>query len=259
MWDYFSRSAYILNKIAIIQPSFLPWRGYFSIIADVDAFVFLDDVQYDRRGWRNRNRIKTPNGLQWITVPVDSKGKYTQSILETQICNDTPWAKKALRAIELTYRSAKHFDRYYPWLETNLLNAGDNLCELDIRLTKEVSAFLGVDTPFFRSSELQTSPTSDRVERLVRICEHLNANLYLSGPSAADYLAHSNAFSEAGIEVQFANYHLSEYPQLHGAFEPGVSIIDLLFNCGETSSEFLAFLADESPSRREIVPSPTPC
>ena len=131
-----------MKRAAIIQPSFLPWRGYFAIIQAVDVFIFLDDVQYDRRGWRNRNKIKTQNGTQWISVPIDSKGRYDQLIMDTRICNETFWARKLLRTVELNYAKAPFFTSYFPWLSERLKNAGESLSELDIQTTLDICDFL---------------------------------------------------------------------------------------------------------------------
>ncbi|MEZ4752542.1 MAG: WbqC family protein [Bdellovibrionota bacterium] len=225
--------------VAIIQPSFVPWRGYFAIMAKCDYFIFLDDVQFDRRGWRNRNMIKTSNGVQWITVPVESKGKYHQRISDVQICKDQPWVRKLLRSVEQAYCKTPHFKYYFSWLESCLTCRWHLLADLDIQLTKDIAKFLGLRASFLRSSEIPSEGSLDKVERLVELCKFAGATQYISGPSAVGYLSSSSAFEQANIEVRFVEYNFRPYPQQFGSFVSEVSVIDALFNASDKSQDWL--------------------
>lgn len=228
-----------MKTISIIQPSFLPWRGYFSLIAASDAFVFYDDVQFDKRGWRNRNKIKTPGGPRWITVPVLTKGLFHQKIQDTRVVYEDDWAGQILKTLEHNYKKAPHFHKYFPWLEEALRKKWETISDLDIALTKGICGFLRIETEFLRSSELGLAADLEPVERLVHICAQLKASRYLSGPSAKEYIKDSEEFSRGGIALEYYNYRLDAYPQLHGEFSAQVSVVDLLFNCGPESRNYL--------------------
>jgi hypothetical protein len=235
-------------RIAVLQPSYLPWLGYFDQIARVDAFVFYDDVQYDRDGWRNRNRIKTtgPEGWQWLTVPVLLKGKHGAAIRDVQINNADTWKRKHLAAIGQWYRRAPFRDAVMP-LFTELLEAEwSGLSDLCIEAVRRISAYLGIRTSFHRSSELGVE--GDRVERLVKLCAHFQADEYLSGDSAENYIK-PEAFSERGIRVMYQRYSHPVYPQLYGDFVSHLSIVDLLFNVGPDSLRTLCNEAARLPVR----------
>ncbi len=226
-------------KIAIIQPSFLPWRGYFHLIQRSDIFVFYDDVQYDKDSWRNRNIIKTKNGPQWITVPVLKKNRFGQKINEVMINNipEGAWQKKIWNAILMNYRKSRYFNKFAPFFEPIFSRSWEKLVDLDIFTTVSICDILGIKRNFFRSSELAVS--GDRITRLVNICKKLNADHYISGPSAANYIKRDDEFTQNGIKLEFHNYGYSGYEQLYGEFLPQVSIIDLLFNCGKKSGDYI--------------------
>lgn len=177
-------------------------------------------------------------------MPVDSKGKYDQLIQDTRICNETPWAKKLLRAVEQNYGKAPYFNQYYPWLKDRLLGAADSLCELDIQTTRDICGFLGLQTELRRSSELKLGKI-DRTERLVHLCRAVGASSYLSGPSAREYIGEAQAFTSAGIELRYAQYDFLPYPQGGGDFIGEVSVIDLLFHCGPAAASHAQFGAIE--------------
>lgn len=227
------------NTIAIIQPSFLPWRGYFHIIQQCDIFVFYDDVQYDRRSWRNRNVIKTAIGKQWISVPVFTKGKYSQRINETKIHNKLDWRKKILDSIYFSYKKAPFFDRYYDWLAEQINRQWEYISDLDVHLTRKIAAELDIWIRYIKSSELDIPAQFKKLERILKICKILNATKYITGPMAKDYILSDEPFRDFGIELIYQKYNYPEYPQLYGDFEPHVSIIDLLFNAGDKSAEFI--------------------
>jgi hypothetical protein len=223
----------------ILQPSYIPWRGYFHQIQKADVFVFYDCVQYDERGWRNRNQIKTPNGLQWLTIPVMSKGVRIQNtpIKDIPVVGDNPWAAKHERTLQQNYGKAPHFKRYAHLLDAfyrrqhRLL--ADFTCDSTITLARELGI---LHTQFLRSSTLPAQGTKS--DRLLSILTHLGAKHYISGPSAKDYME-LDKFSAAGITVEFMQYDYPEYPQLYGSFEPSVTILDLLFNVGPEAAKYI--------------------
>jgi hypothetical protein len=225
------------KRIAIIQSSYIPWKGYFDIIRSVDEFIFLDDAQYTRRDWRNRNRIKAPNGSIWLTVPVRSKGRYEQSIDETAIAE--PWADRHFSSLRMSYARAPYFKTFAPHLQVlyeqaageTMLSRANNL------LVRGICDLLGISTPISWSRDYAAEGKA--TDRLLSICRAAGAAHYLSGPSAQAYLDLSK-FQTAGISVNFANYTgYPQYPQLHGTFEHGVSILDLLFHTGPEAMRYM--------------------
>ena len=228
-----------MKKIAILQSNYIPWKGYFDMIAAVDEFVIFDDMQYTRRDWRNRNQVKTPQGLQWLTVPVEVKGKYSQTIFETRIA-DADWAQKHWKVLQLNYAKAPCFDEIASWLKPLLLeNQATHLSQLNRSLIEAICDYLNIETTLSNSSEYTLH--DDRNQRLVEICRQAQAGLYVSGPAARDYVDES-LFRQANIQISWFDYSgYPEYPQLWGDFEHKVSILDLLFNCGEQASNYLKF------------------
>ena len=226
-----------MTRGAIIQPSFLPWRGFFDIIHRSDIFVFLDDVQFDKHSWRNRNKIKTANGTQWVTVPVLVTGKFGQKILETKIRNNISWKKKILNAIYYSYKKSTFFEEYFPTLEESLSREWDLIADLDIFLTEEIMKMLGIKTVTCRSSVLGITAI-DKNERILQICQKAGISCYISGPSAKDYM-NSTFYKRNGITVEFMDYNYPSYQQLYRPFDPQVSIIDLLFNMGPEAPRYI--------------------
>jgi len=218
-------------KCAILQPSYLPWRGYFDLIQRVDTFVFYDSVQYDKHGWRNRNRIKTANGPVWLTVPVVSKGNVAEGLLikDVPIQNEKPWARKQLGTIRQAYGRAPFFDRYMPLVEEFLAEPPDLLAELTIPTTVALAKELGIERTFLRSSEIGID--GERTDRLIAILQKLGATRYISGPSARSYLE-EDRLTEVGISIEWMEYDYPEYEQLHPPYEQSVSILDPLFMKG---------------------------
>lgn len=222
--------------MVVLQPGYLPWLGFFDQVRRSDRFVFFDDVQYDRRGWRNRNRIKGENGEpHWLTVPVLHDG--VQRILEVEIDHGRPWARTHLRTIRQLYRRAPFVERYLPELEEVLQRPWERLVDLDLAVIQLMCRWLGVESRFVRSSELPVSGRSS--DLLLGICRHLGASRYLTGDAARSYLD-VDLFAEHGIDVIWQQYHHPVYPQLHGPFQPYLSALDLLLNCGDESGEILA-------------------
>ncbi len=232
-------------KCVILQPSYIPWRGYFHQIWKADLFIFYDDVQYDKNGWRNRNRIKTAQGLQWLTIPVHNKGSVSEGtpINKIKISWEKPWALHHWRGIQFAYRNAPFFSRYEQFFSEIYSRKSELLSAFTIDTTIEISRLLGIDhTNFIRSSEL-TNIKGTKTDRLISILEQVGANHYISGPSAMDYIEQEK-FESAGIDLEFMSYDYPEYEQLHPPFEPQVSIIDLLFMQGPKSLEFISNCKD---------------
>ena len=223
-------------RVTILQPSYLPWLGFFEQMHRSDQFVLYDDVQFTRRDWRNRNRIRVQEGSVWLTVPVIQKNKYEQSLLETKIDNSTSWKRKHLKSIRCHYSKTPFFDLYFPWCEKTFNREWDFLLDLSLETIQYLKGELKINTPLLRSSELGGS--GNKSERLISICKQLGATQYLSGESARNYISEKD-FSDQGIGLEYQNYQHPEYPQRYEGFVPFLSTIDLLFNCGDKSMEFL--------------------
>lgn len=224
------------STVVVLQPSYLPWLGYFEQMARAHQFVYYDDVQYDKEGWRNRNRIKTAHGEQWLTVPVLTKDRFGQRIHEARINNDSSWGRKHLAALRQNYAKAPYFKEYYPVLEELLSRRWELLFDLVVETNEALRRALGVATPVHFSSRLGIG--GGQTERLVNLCRHFGAGLYLSGNAAREYLDLAQ-FAAAGVRVEFQEYAHPTYPQLHGEFLPFLSVVDLLFNCGKDSLQIL--------------------
>lgn len=223
----------------ILQPSYIPWRGYFHQIQKSTFFVFYDDVQYDKRGWRNRNRIKTPDGPIWLTIPVHSRGAQTQHIPinEIRICWDKRWNEEHWRTIEYAYHHLPNFDQFAPILQAHYEQKPEYLANFTIDLTIEISRLLGIkDTNFIRSSLLNVD--GRKTDRLINILLLLGATHYISGPSARGYLE-EDKFKSAGIELEYMDYNYPEYPQPFPPFDPQISILDLLFATGQEAHKYI--------------------
>ncbi len=229
----------ILVKCVILQPSYLPWKGHFHQMQLADLFVFLDDVPYDSRGWRNRNRIKTPQGLRWITVPVLRKGSQPRRtpIHEIKICWDTDWPRKHWNAICHSYSKAPFFEEFAPLLEERYARREERLADFTIDLTVTIARRMGIEsTRFLRSSSLGVA--GGKTGRLLNILREVGAKEYISGPAAKAYLDQGRLEAE-GIRVRYMSYDYPEYPQLYPPFQPGVSILDLLFMVGDDAPRYI--------------------
>lgn len=225
-----------MKKVAIIQSNYVPWKGYFDVIHDVDLFIFLDDVQYTVRDWRNRNKIKTTQGLRWLTVPVGADRN--RMIYEVDIVDDG-WNKSHWEMLKQNYAKAPYFKPYKDFFEHVYLGTKwVNLSDLNQYLIKKIcQEFLRVETEFVDSRELHAS--GSKQDKLIDLLIKTGADYYLSGPAARNYIE-EKGFVEAGIELQYKDYSgYPEYRQPHLPFEHGVSVLDLLFNCGPSSTEFI--------------------
>lgn len=225
-----------MKKIAILQSNYIPWKGYFDIIRKADVFVIYDEVQYTKNDWRNRNLIKTPNGLDWLTIPVSQKS-LEQKINETYVSQHN-WNKKHWNALVGNYSKAPFFKTYseefkelYLGIETS------NLSEINLLFIKKINTFLSIDTEIVDSQSLDLK--GDKNERLIEAIKKLDANHYISGPAAKSYLD-VEAFEKEDIQVEWMNYsNYPEYPQLFSSFKHTVTILDLLFNVGPDAKKFM--------------------
>ena len=221
--------------VAIHQPNFLPWAGYFYKILKSDIFIILDDVQFTKNSYINRNKIKTPNGNQWISVPVKSKGRFGQLINEVEINSLEKTKRKIKNSIKVNYGKSKYFNEIFsmiePMFESNMLS------EVNESLIIRICKFLNIQTRFVRSSVLHTQQF-DSTEKLINLCKEVNATTYLSGFGGNKY-QDSLMFNKNDIELKTSTFIHPNYPQLWGGFIPNLSIIDLLFNCGKESIRYL--------------------
>jgi hypothetical protein len=237
----------VSKTVVITQSNYLPWRGYFDLLRSADDVILLDSVQYTRRDWRNRNQIKTAQGLMWLTIPAEVTGHFHQAVDETRIAN-AGWAERHIRTIELAYGRAAHYDAVAPWLFSLLrrVAAEPLLTNVNEHLLRAFCGRLGIAVPIRRCSEVlarELLRAMQPTERLVAIAKALGATRYFSGPAARAYLD-VDLFASAGIEVVWMTYdHYPEYPQLWGEFEPHVSIVDLLLNTGADAPRYLTRIA----------------
>jgi hypothetical protein len=222
-------------KAAIIQPNYIPWKGYFDIIREVDVFILYDDLQYTDRDWRNRNLIKTENGPKWLTVPV--LGGARQNLREARIDPAQDWKGKHLRLLERNYRKSPFFESVFSRFETVLGQKHELLVDLDAALLRDICDWLGIRTRILSSSTIPSSGAKD--EKLIDICRKVGADAYLSGPAAKDYIR-PELFADAGIALAYKDYSkYPEYPQFFPPFIHGVSILDLLFHTGPEAQEYI--------------------
>lgn len=225
------------KKVAILQSNYIPWKGYFDLMQSVEEFVILDEVQFTQHDWRNRNLIKTQQGLQWLTIPVKTKGK--PKIMEVEVSQPN-WQIRHWKSISQNLRRAAYFDHFEAELHQAFLTAGEMvlLSDINLHFLRLVNRWLGIETKITSSLDYQTA--DDRTERLVSICRLAGASEYVSGPAAKDYLDEER-FNAAGIAVRWFHYEgYPEYPQLYGPFEHRVTVLDLLLNTGPDAFRYLA-------------------
>ena len=226
-----------LTVVAIMQPTYLPWMGYFAMMDRVDVFVFLDSVQFARRSWQQRNRIKSQNGAQMLTVPVVKKGLREQFICDARIDRSRRFEEKHHRAIERAYAKAPFFLNYSGGLMDNLHENADYLGDYNIGIINWLREQFNIDCKLERSSNLGVR--GKKAELLCRICQEVDGDHYLSALGSKAYLDEAVEFTDAGITVDYNPFNHPIYPQLHGPFEPFLSAIDLLFHMGEQSIEVI--------------------
>ncbi len=223
-------------KVAAIQSNYIPWKGYFDMINAVDLFIFYDDVQYTKRDWRNRNKIKTSSGLKWLTIPVSSER--TQKIYEVEIQN-SHWQQKHWRSIVYNYSKTKYFNKYQSFFEEIYLKTSwQNLSQFNQFVIKKISHdILDIHTQFADSRDYNLSKTKE--ERVLEFLKKCSANEYLCGSSAKSYLK-EDYLQKEGIKLIWMNYdNYPEYSQLYPPFEHHVSIIDLIFNEGPNIKKYM--------------------
>ena len=225
------------KRVAIIQSNYIPWKGYFDIINMVDEFILYDDRQYTKRDWRNRNLIKTAHGLRWLTIPVKVKGRFEQRIDETLI-DDASWRDQHWRTIAQEYAGAPHFKEHRDAFGDLYAGATfERLSDVNRHFIEGACAILGITTRLAWSTDYEAR--GDRTERLVSLCQASGATEYLSGPAARSYIDEA-LFRDAGVALTYMDYAgYPEYPQLHGGFEHGVSILDLIFNAGPDATRYM--------------------
>ena len=214
-----------MKKVAIIQSNYIPWKGYFDIIKRVDEFILYDDMQYTRRDWRNRNKIKTQRGLEWLTIPVETKGNYLQAIKDTVISDDH-WNEKHWQSIIHNYSKAKNFGQYR-----------DTFQRLYLDTRERYLSAINYRTKISWSMDYQI--VDGKTERLISLCKQAGASDYISGPAAQGYVD-EELFKKENIKLTWMDYSgYPEYEQLYPPFEHGVSIIDLIFNVGDDASKYM--------------------
>lgn len=226
-----------MKTIAILQSNYIPWKGYFDLINAVDEFIIYDDVQYTKRDWRNRNKIKTNQGVKWLTIPVITKRKYLQKINETKI-RDNNWAKKHWKTIVQNYSNSTYFKEYKTVFEEAYLNDSHELLSIiNYKFIVIICNILGITTKIRFSSEFKLA--GNKTEKLLSICKKCNANAYLSGSAAKVYLD-QDLFKEHNIQIKWMDYSgYEEYSQLFPPFEHYVSILDLIFNEGNKAKKYM--------------------
>ncbi len=227
------------KNIVITQSNYIPWKGYFDALQIADEFILYDDVQYTKRDWRNRNKIKTPQGLQWLTIPVEVKGKYFQSIKDTKV-SDARWRAKHWKTIKANYSKAEYFRELEDTIANLYTEKSTYLSEINHRFITNISALMGFSAQVRFSSEFQL--VEGKTERLIDLCKQLGGTDYYTGFSAKNYLDEA-LFRQESIRLHYFDFtNYPTYPQLHGAFEHHVSIIDLLLNVGAYEApSFLKF------------------
>ena len=228
------------------QPVYLPWLGLFHKIAISDAFCYFNDVQYQVKDYNSRNKIKTANGAIWLTVPVLTKGYREKKIKEIEINNSIDWRKKHWKSIYLNYKKAPYFNKYANFLEETYKREWRYLVDLNEEMLKWFLEQLGIKVDYFKASELNFQ--SYKSELVLDMCKKLRADSYIFGALGKDYAQEEN-FVKNGVKIYFQDYKHPIYPQLYGEFMPYMSIIDLLFNCGENS---LAILMSGNITRQNL-------
>jgi hypothetical protein len=225
-----------MKTVVVLQSNYIPWKGYFDLVHEADVFVFYDDLQFTKNDWRNRNKIKTPSGAEWITIPV---GHDTNRLICEVELRDSSWQAKHWKTIKQHYGKCAHFGDYQGFFEEAYLGrVWSNLSELNHYLIRSIAHdFLGVKTEFRDSREFSLQGVKQ--DRLLDVLAHVGATKYVSGPAARDYIE-PERFADAGIELVWMNYDgYPEYPQRFPPFVHGVSILDLLFNAGPAAPRYI--------------------
>lgn len=222
-------------KVVIMQPTYLPWMGYFDLVDQSDIFVFLDHVQFVRRSWQQRNKIKTPKKWIWLTVPIIRDS--AKRIFEVRINNSQNWYKEHCESIRKSYARASYFKKYFKFFEETYNADWEYLVDLNIHVIKGVTKQLNIKKDFIKSSDMGIE--GKKTDLLVNICKKLNADIYLSPLGSARYIEENNLFKREGIKLEYQHFEHPIYKQLWGDFIPHMSVIDLLFNEGDKSLDII--------------------
>lgn len=231
-------------KVAVLQSNYIPWKGYFDIIAGVDEFILYDDMQYTRRDWRNRNKIMTPKGPIWLTIPVEVRGKFYQKISETKVA-DHKWIDRHWKSIQMNYSRARYFNAYKDRIKEIYERCRDEnyLSQINYLFLMEICNILDIRTKITWSSKYHL--VDGKTERLIGLVKEAGGDYYLSGPAAKDYIS-EELFQRENIELAWMDYSgYTEYAQLSSKFEHGVSILDLIFNEGPNARQFMKFRSNQ--------------
>ena len=235
--------------VAIVQSNYIPWKGYFDLIAAVDEFILYDDMQFTKNDWRNRNKLKTPKGPEWITVPV---GQNIKRRIRDVVLPNNHWQKKHWKMIESNYGRAPHFEEVaFLFKPIYMQHQHTNLSALNREMIEAVCDYLGVTTKI--SNSLDYRLIDGKNDRILDLCAQVGGKEYISGPAAKDYIK-ENLFAARGIKLSWFNYDgYPEYPQLWGEFTHNVSIFDLLFNCGKDSRHYMKMESHENIDCNHII------
>jgi hypothetical protein len=227
----------VSKRVAIVQSSYIPWKGYFDLIRHVDEFILFDDVQFTKRDWRSRNRIKTPHGPHWLSIPVRVKGRYLQAIKDTCV-SDPTWNRAHWQTIRSHYVKAPFFREFKDAMEELFLGCDhESLSRVNHRFTAGLCQMLGITTRLSWSMDYVVEP--GQTERLVGLCQQAGATEYVSGPAARQYID-ALQFERAGITLSFFDYSgYPEYSQLYPPFEHFVSVVDLILNTGADAPQYM--------------------
>ncbi|MDD5509200.1 MAG: WbqC family protein [Dehalococcoidales bacterium] len=221
-------------RSVVLQPTYLPWMGYFGMVDAADIFVFYNDVQFSPQSWQQRNRIKTSQGWIWLSVPVVRQ--FGSKINGTRINNSTDWNKKHWESIKQSYTKAPFFEQWAPIFKEVYDNEWEYLADLNVTLIQKIAKALGLETKFAVSSDLEIGGV--KTERLVNTLQKIGADEYVSGPGAKDYID-VDSLREKGIKLYWYEYQHPVYPQIRGEFVPYLSVIDLLFNTGAEAVRYI--------------------
>ena len=231
-------------KVFISQSNYIPWKGFFDAIQLADAYVLYDEMQYTKQDWRNRNQIKTAQGLQWLSIPVKMSGRWLQKINEVEISNPK-WTKQHWKSISQNYRKAPFFSAYGPWCEALYQSANQPLLsQVNHHFLQAICELLQIETPFYWSADFDLP--EDLNEKLLYICKQLKATHYISGPAARSYLDES-LFQQHGISIIWLDYsEYPEYTQLYPPFTHSTTVLDLIFNVGPAAASYLKYFSSLS-------------
>ena len=227
-----------MKKVAILQSNYIPWKGYFDLISYVDEFIIYDDMQFTKNDWRNRNKIKTPQGLHWLSIPV---GSDTNRKIREVTFTDNNWREKHCKVLEANYKKSPFFEEVFSFIKPIIIDKNLNsLTQLNVSLIKSICSYLGILTPITYCWDYGL--IEGKTERLVNLSQRAKADIYVSGPAAKDYIE-ENFFKEQDVQLEWFDYNnYPAYSQLWGSFEHSVSILDLIFNCGKESYKYMRYV-----------------